>query len=61
MLNSQHRRQKMGSRIVTEMIETLLGLHQSGAVSTAELLESLSNIQNRAKEIKSVEATKSKN
>jgi hypothetical protein len=50
----------MESKIVTEMIETLRGLHQSGVVSTSELLESLSSIENRAKEIKSVGTTKSK-
>jgi hypothetical protein len=51
----------MESRIVTEMIETLQGLHQSSVVSTSELLESLSSIENRAKEIKSVSTTESKN
>ena len=42
------------------MIETLDGLHQSGALSTAELRKSLKNIENCTKEIKSVSATTSK-
>ncbi|QWD81891.1 hypothetical protein [Polynucleobacter sp. MWH-S4W17] len=42
------------------MIETLDGLHQSGALSAAELWESLKNIENRTKEVKSVSATTSK-
>ena len=50
----------MGSRIISEMIETLRGLHQSGLLSTSELLESVRSIENRAKDIKSVSTTKSK-
>ena len=39
------------------MIETLEGLHQSGALSATELWESLKNIENRTQDLKSVSAT----
>jgi hypothetical protein len=51
---------KMRERILVEMIETIGGLDQSGALSTVELRESLKNIETRTKEIKSVSATISK-
>jgi hypothetical protein len=51
---------KMRGRILVEMIETLEGLHQSGALSTVDLWESLKNIENRTKNVKSVSATTSK-
>jgi len=52
---------KIGSRIITEMIETLRGLNKSGVLNAPELFESVRSIENRAKKIKSASTTKSKN
>jgi hypothetical protein len=42
------------------MIETLDDLYQSGALSKAELSESMRNMENRTKELKGASATSPK-